>query len=477
MIQTFREYRLLIILVSLFIFVSLFFVSNNNWIPFAVPLVFLALYFIFFNAKWIFLLLYFLTPLSINIEEYSESIGLFIPTEPILILFLLLILALILFRGLKYKWLWTNPLIYILVLYILVLFISSTTSEYPLVSFKYLFMKLWYIIPIFYLACTYLQSSKNIEIILWMFSSGMVIVMIYTLVHHSLYQFAEKPSHWVMSPFFKDHTIYGAMVAFTVPLIVSLFFYKKRHPLLQAVLISFFVINLIALYFSFTRAAWLSIVVSLAFYFIIYWRIKLSFLLSIIVFLSIIVYFSWTPIQHALEKNKSEHTTEEFSKRLESVSNVTTDASNLERLNRWDCAWQMFQERPILGFGPGTYAFEYARFQKANNLTIISTNFGDGGNAHSEYLGPLSETGIVGFLLTIALIISFFYYGIKSYYKLKNEQSPLKTLILGMVLALSTYFFHGILNNYWDTDKASIPIWTMSVVFLIVFNGKIIEKK
>ena len=33
-------------------------------------------------------------------------------------------------------------------------------------------------------------------------------------------------------------------------------------------------------------------------------------------------------------------------------------------------------------------------FQDASDLTIISTNFGDGGNAHSEYLGPLSEQGI-----------------------------------------------------------------------------------
>ena len=69
----------------------------------------------------------------------------------------------------------------------------------------------------------------------------------------------------------------------------------------------------------------------------------------------------------------------------------------------------------MFGFGPGTYAFEYARFQKPENITIISTNFGDGGNAHSEYLGPLSEMGVLGLLTTLLLIGTIFYKGITLY--------------------------------------------------------------
>ena len=35
-------------------------------------------------------------------------------------------------------------------------------------------------------------------------------------------------------------------------------------------------------------------------------------------------------------------------------NNVSTDASNLERINRWNCAIRMYAERPFLGHGPGT---------------------------------------------------------------------------------------------------------------------------
>jgi O-antigen ligase len=171
-----------------------------------------------------------------------------------------------------------------------------------------------------------------------------------------------------------------------------------------------------------------------------------------------------------LAKNKEEHTTEDFGKRLESAANVTTDASNLERINRWSCAIEMFKERPVFGFGPGTYAFEYARFQEPENLTIISTNFGDGGNAHSEYLGPMAEMGLPGLIVTLILIAAIFYKSITLYNKWPSEDRETKILILAMILSLVTYFVHGILNNYLDTDKACIPIFSMLAIFMVLEN-------
>ena len=94
------------------------------------------------------------------------------------------------------------------------------------------------------------------------------------------------------------------------------------------------------------------------------------------------------------------------------MSNISTDASNLERLNRWSCALQMFQEKPFLGFGPGTYQFLYAPYQKSSMKTVISTNFGEKGNAHSEYLGPLSEQGFLGAIFVFVLVLFCLLYNI-----------------------------------------------------------------
>jgi O-antigen ligase len=188
---------------------------------------------------------------------------------------------------------------------------------------------------------------------------------------------------------------------------------------------------------------------------------------SVLIALSLSTIY-WTEIQFLLEKNKYEHTTEDFGERLQSATNVTSDASNLERINRWSCAIEMFKERPLFGFGPGTYAFEYARFQKPENLTIISTNFGDMGNAHSEYLGPLSETGAIGLLTFLGVVAMLFYKGITLYYNYSIDHPSTSLLILMMILSLVTYFVHGILNNYLDTDKAAVPIWTMAIIFIVL---------
>ena len=295
----------------------------------------------------------------------------------------------------------------------------------------------------------------------------MVVAITYTLIVHASYNFGEKEGHWVMWPFFKDHTIYGAAVAFVTPLIFGLYFMKKHNPLMQVTIIGLAIIIVLGLYFSYTRAAQLSVVASLCVLAAIKLKIKFSWIVSGVAILGIFLFLSKDAIQMELERNKIEHTTKEgFSERIQSAANITTDASNLERLNRWSCAIEMFKERPVFGFGPGTYAFEYARFQDPDNLTIISTNFGDGGNAHSEFLGPLSESGLIGMLSMIFIVIAIFYKGITLYIKWPTDDKEMRTLILSMNMALVTYFVHGTFNNYLDTDKAAIPIWAFCAAFI-----------
>lgn len=451
---------------TFFLMFSAYLIMSNKIELFVLPLGLLAVYFAIFQTQYVFISLFLLTPLSVNIEEYVDGFGLYLPTEPLLFGLMLLLLM----QQIKYKvfpdYLWRNQIVWAVGFYLTWVFITSITSELPIVSLKFLLARLWFIVPVLFYGSRVFIDEKNIRRFLWLFTIGMVVVMTYTILVHATYRFGEKESHWVMWPFFKDHTIYGAMVAFLVPLLWGLYFSKKHGPLTQAVLIAFMIINLVALYFSYTRAAWLSIVAALGVWGLIHFRIKFSWLAGVAGMVGIFIFFSWTSIEQNLAKNKSEHTTEDFGKRLQSAANVTTDASNLERINRWTCAIDMFRERPVFGFGPGTYAFEYARFQRPENLTIISTNFGDGGNAHSEYLGAMAEMGVFGLLAMLILVSAIFYKGIHLYNAWPADKREMKVLILVMILALVTYFVHGLLNNYLDTDKAAVPIWAICAAFI-----------
>ena len=118
---------------------------------------------------------------------------------------------------------------------------------------------------------------------------------------------------------------------------------------------------------------------------------------------------------------------------------------------------RLYEERPFWGWGPGTYQFVYAPFQRSKEKTIISTNAGDMGNAHSEYIGPLSESGILGMLSFIAIVIAITIIGMRVYRRAESKE--VKLIALLTLLGLMTYFTHGLLNNFLDTDKASVPFW------------------
>lgn len=439
---------------------------NDNDYLLILPYVLVVLYVAVFYTEYTFFFILAATPLSVNIEEYTDSFGLFLPTEPLLFGTMLLLL----FQAIRFpvfpSYLRNSPIVWAVVFYLFWIAFTAFTSENSVVSFKFLLAKLWFIIPVLFYGSSVFYEPKKIHWFFWLFISAMIVVITYTLVIHASYRFGEKEGHWVMWPFFKDHTIYGAIVALVIPLLFSLYFSKKHNPLQQFILIGFMSISLVGLYFSYTRAAWLSIVASLVIWLLIRCKVRFSFLATLTVIAGLYIWFSWNQIEQSLARNKYEHTTENFGERFQSATNVTTDASNLERINRWNCAIDMFKERPLTGFGPGMYAFEYARFQRPENLTIISTNFGNLGNAHSEYLGALAEMGLFGMLSMLAIVAAIFYEGITLYNKWPVEDRETKTLLMGMILSLSTYFIHAFLNNYLDTDKAAVPIWAMCAIFI-----------
>ena len=194
-------------------------------------------------------------------------------------------------------------------------------------------------------------------------------------------------------------------------------------------------------------------------------RIKFKYILTTgLVILGLFFTFRHQIID-VMERNEQDSSSN-LIEHVQSITNITTDASNLERINRWSSALRLFQERPVFGWGPGTYQFVYAPYQLSTNKTIITTNYGDGGNAHSEYIGALAEMGVIGSLLVLLLVIVSVYKGITTFKKAKNKES--KILVIAATLAIISYFTHGILNNFLDTDKLAIPVWSCLAIITVI---------
>ena len=224
-------------------------------------------------------------------------------------------------------------------------------------------------------------------------------------------------------------------------------------------------ILLAGLVLSYARAAWLSVMAAFGVWAIM--RLKIRFrplFITFLVVLSVVVVFENQILQY-LERNDTESSAN-LTEHVSSISNISSDASNLERINRWSCAIRMFEDKPFFGWGPGTYMFNYAPYQLTADRTIISTNSADGGNAHSEYLGPMAESGFMGLMTFLLIIVVVVYTAVHTYTRTSDKR--LKTIVMSALLGLVTYYIHGILNNFLDTDKLSVPFWGFTAIIVVL---------
>lgn len=423
-----------------------------NIIPAAVLIIFLAL----FSLDKLILFVVFLTPLAINLQHLEGGLGLSLPTEPIIFGIMLIFILKQFHQSTIDKDVMRHPITIAIIINLIWIFITCITSDMPIISFKFLVSRLWFVI-VFYLIGTQLfKKYSSIKKFSWLYIISFTFIIFYTLYNHYLLGFEEKPANYVMSPFYNDHTVYGAMLAMFFPVLLFFTMNKKYSASIKLGAILLLLIYIVALIFSYTRAAWVSLAVALLAYVLLLLHIKFRTILIALVGVSSVMLVYQTEIKMKLETNRQDASAD-FDKHIQSISNVSTDASNLERLNRWSAAFRMFSERPVFGWGPGTYAFEYAPFQHANEKTIISTNRGDRGNAHSEYIGPLSESGVLGLVTFVIIILCVLSTGFRLYYTIKDNET--KKLVLVTLLGFITYIVHGGLNNFLDTDKASVPFW------------------
>lgn len=455
MVKALKPY-LVYIFSFLFIAINSFLIAKEFYflslIPFALAIFYLAL----FDIEKLIWFIVFTTPISMNLEDLDfGGIGMYLPTEPLMFgVMILFFLKLIADKKFDSKII-NHPVTLVISAQLFWILFTSITSEMPVVSLKFLLSRMWFVVCFYFIGTQLFYKLSNYKIFFWSYIIPLSGVIIYAVIRLATYSFDEKAAHWVMEPFFKDHTSYGAILAMFLP-ILFVFINKNEKSFIKFFSLLLLLVFLIGTVLSYTRAAWVSLVGAMVLFLIYRYKVKFKYLFTISSIALFLLLLNWNNIMMSLERN-SQSSSAELTEHVQSISNVSTDASNMERINRWGSAWRMFLERPIFGWGPGTYVFQYAPFQLSKDKTIISTNVGNNGNAHSEYIGPLSEQGLIGMLLVVILISVVFYRGSLLYHKLPKGQT--KTVVLCTLLGLFTYVIHGFLNNYLDTDKASVPFW------------------
>jgi O-antigen ligase len=444
-------------------------VYNALLIPGA--LIFAALF--IFSFDKILLLIAFCTPLSVELMLGTAGINL--PDEPIMFVFSLLFFLKFWQDKQAFKSLFKSPLSISILLFYVWLIITSLTSTIPLVSFKFLFAHFWFIGTGFLWGFFMFQRSQNIKNFIISYGLGLCLIVYYTSIRHWQRGFSQKSGTFVMNPFFDDHTVYSAVCAmifvFAIVLIIKGRPYLSKLNFIFLLLIS--LSTAVGILLSYSRAAWLSIIITLGFALLIKMRVKFKTIMIGLVLTASLALLFQNQIYQAIRFNKvaSGKTLEDD---LKSISNISTDDSNVERLNRWKSAARMFKEKPFWGYGPGTYQFQYSGYQRAHEMTSISTTTGDMGGIHSEYFRPLIESGIIGLVTFLILVFTVIKLLLNVIYQSTDKQ--LQLFALAILLSLSTYLIHGFLNNFLDQDKAALVFWALLGMTGAIYHKHIQQK-
>lgn len=76
--------------------------------------------------------------------------------------------------------------------------------------------------------------------------------------------------------------------------------------------------------------------------------------------------------------------------RVKSITNVTTDRSNADRLVVWESSWNMIKDNTITGVGLGNYKEVY---EKSYKLSEVTQNMS---HSHNNFIQICSEAGVIG---------------------------------------------------------------------------------
>lgn len=463
----------------LFIFINIYLITKEFYYLSLLPLVMVIVLVAIYKLDYLVLITVFLTPLSVSLSEIVESIDfdLHLPTEPILIGVMFLFLFKLLYEKQFDKRILLHPVALAIYFNLGWMLITCVPSTDPLVSIKFFISRTWFVIAFFFVATQIFRKFNTIKVYLFAYIIPMIAAIALTIRKHAQVGLNDmKGSHFAVKPFFSDHTSYGAVLAMIIPVLIGLAYINRKKDIFKQIPVWVFIlIYCMALVLSYTRAAWLSLIIAILVALILIFRIKFRAIFWFLLIGSVFIYSMRIQIEQKLERNRQD-SSNNLIEHVQSMSNIGSDASNMERINRWSSALRMFSERPIFGFGPGTYMFEYAPYQASYQLTTISTNFGDLGNAHSEYIGPLAESGVLGSLSFILIVVFVCITGVRVYKKAPNQEVKILSLVL--LLGLVTYYVHGFLNNFLDTDKASALFWGYSamLVAMEVYHIKDPEK-
>ncbi|MEO0409060.1 MAG: IctB family putative bicarbonate transporter [Cyanobacteria bacterium P01_A01_bin.135] len=153
--------------------------------------------------------------------------------------------------------------------------------------------------------------------------------------------------------------------------------------------------------------------------------------------------------------------------RVGSIFSGRADSSNNFRINVWTAVIDMIKARPILGIGPGNDAFNQVYpFYQEPGYTALS--------AYSVFLEIPVETGVIGLICFVWLLLVTFSYGWRHLQRLRDKEAIASVWLVAAMAAMVGMLAHGLVDTVWYRPQVSI-LWWLLLALIASFEAKSAE--
>lgn len=433
-----------------------------------------VLFFFLKDIRIPFILMIGTLPISI---QYMEKYDM--PDEPLMILntIFFILIAIKHFSKEHIKNTFLNPIVFTILITFFWLIITVILSTDTLLSLKFLMKKIWYLVPFFWMSIFLFQDRRVlIKSFQWMYII-LLLVVINFLVKFSAVGFAFDLVHDPVYPWFQNHVMFGSMVSIVLPMIIASLFLSRKLSIQWIFALSGIIIFLIAVYFSYSRAAWAAVLFAGVCFVAIRFRVMQWVIISF--YIVCITLVSWLSYKnnYLSYKPKFEKTIMHESLEDHIVATLQgTDISSAERYYRWIATLRMSKDYPFFGVGPNNFYHHYKAYTVTSFRTWVSRN-PEQSTTHNYFLFMLAEQGIPAVIFYAILIYVVFYFGQKVYHREKDKKN--KIILMAVLCSVAAIFINNFFSELLETDKVgSIFFLCLASIVVIATQQKkyIVEK-
>ncbi len=349
-----------------------------------------------------------------------------------------------------------------LLLLTLMLWIISTSlwAHNKFEAFSYILYWLTAIIG-FFIITTWMQSKHWEQLLQFVFASGVIAAIV------GIAQYLTSFS-WVVqaappASFFGNKNMGAHYALMTFPLGIALYWVNQSTAKQWFYAIGTALIQIYILY-TFARAAWLSMAIAIVYFILVLWLIRkqskqsfinktrLQTLLVSLTFIICMVHIDRTGF------NPSAITG--FNEELQSIGKQATtnfESSNV-RLIKWRNAVDLYLDNWLFGIGVNNWLIEYPIYHQLHGFDFGVRLDSQSNHTHNDYIQLIVETGTIGLILFIALIVLVLRH-LWRFFKNEENSFQQKMLLSGIIGCLIAIGFDALF---------SFPLQLPHTLFLFV---------